>query len=574
MSKTTRRICKIVAVAAFTAGSVAAVPATFAGETPVNQGDMTVSFTQHPNGEVGTEVITPEIPPVTSGGRQASGRAISQKNIETKVPGTFAEAPTPRKADASTAEKPKSDTSEIEEGPKAEETSDLEAPAPTASETPKTEKMPKTEQASPEVGQARPAIVIEEADFPADAKVNTINVFATGFQGVKVGPRVQVSIYALNEKRQITDDPIASLSIAAHQIVDGSFKATFNVPAAQLSDGASYALVAVSNPQERGKDKLVALSSFVVTESNIPAPDVPRPDETPSPLEPPVFDVPRPDETPSPLEPPAFDVPRPDETPSPLESPAPDDTLAPENAIINTEDASLDPNQEYNEVTLTASGFTHDSVAAGVQVAIYRLDSSGNITGEALATHDVPASSIMEGTFTTEMSVLSDRLLPGYVYAIVATSDPNGMVHQVAVTTASISDENTPAPALPAATEDDNTTVRDNGDGTTSVFSAEMRKDGSVVVTESRVPSAQAPKVKVGNTPVSATTLQSGQTVSTQGSTTPSHNRGSAEASSSETVSKSRLAHTGAENIMGPAGLGAAALIAGLALTVLRRRKP
>lgn len=95
-----------------------------------------------------------------------------------------------------------------------------------------------------------------------------------------------------------------------------------------------------------------------------------------------------------------------------------------------------------------------------------------------------------------------------------------------------------------------------------------------MVVTESRVPSAQAPKVKVGNTPVSATTLQSGQTVSTQGSTKPSDNRGSAEASSSETVSKSRLAHTGAENIMGPAGLGAAALIAGLALTALRRRKP
>ena len=430
MSKTTRRICKIVAVAAFTAGSVAAVPATFAGETPADQGDMTVSFTQHPNGEVGTEVITSEMLPVTSGERQASGRAISQKNTETKVSGTSAEAPTPRKADTSTTEKPKSDTSEIEEGPKAEETSDLEAPAPTASETPKTEKMPKTEQASPEVGQARPAIVIEEADFPTDAKVNTINVFATGFQGAKVGPRVQVSIYALNENRQITDDPIASLSIAAHQIVDGSFKATFNVPAAQLSDGAPYALVAVSNPQERGKDKLVALSSFVVTESNIPAPDVPRPDETPS----------------------------------PLESPASDDTLAPENAIINTEDASLDPNQEYNEVTLTASGFTHDSVAAGVQVAMYRLDSSGNMTGEALAAHDVPASSIMEGTFTTQMSVLSDRLLPGYVYAIVATSDLNGMVHQVAVTTASISDENTPAPALPAATEDDNTTVRDNGD--------------------------------------------------------------------------------------------------------------
>ena len=37
MSKTTRRVYKIAAAAAFTAGSVAAIPATFAAEAPADQ---------------------------------------------------------------------------------------------------------------------------------------------------------------------------------------------------------------------------------------------------------------------------------------------------------------------------------------------------------------------------------------------------------------------------------------------------------------------------------------------------------------------------------------------------------
>ena len=104
----------------------------------------------------------------------------------------------------------------------------------------------------------------------------------------------------------------------------------------------------------------------------------------------------------------------------------------PQNATLTTESASLDPNDEYNVVTVNGAGFTHESASRGVQVAIYRLDADGNITGEALAVQDVPASEIMEGTFTTKLSVRADRLLPGYVYALVATSDPNGLVHQVA----------------------------------------------------------------------------------------------------------------------------------------------
>ncbi|MBF1676434.1 MAG: LPXTG cell wall anchor domain-containing protein, partial [Rothia sp.] len=247
-----------------------------------------------------------------------------------------------------------------------------------------------------------------------------------------------------------------------------------------------------------------------------------------------------------------------DETPAP-ETPA---VPEPQNATLTTESASLDPNDEYNVVTVNGAGFTHESASRGVQVAIYRLDADGNITGEALAVQDVPASEIMEGTFTTKLSVRADRLLPGYVYALVATSDPNGLVHQVAVTTASVSDADHPAPTMPVASNDDNTTVRDNGDGTTSVFTAEMSEDGSVTVTETRVPSSQAPKAKVGSTPVTASS-QSGHTVSA---------RDVAGRTTSDSSSKPQLAHTGAEGVAGIAGVGAAALIAGAALMLLRRR--
>ena len=560
MSKTTRRVYKIAAAAAFTAGSVAAIPATFAAEAPADQSGTTVAVTQHPNGEVNVEVTAPA-------------------PASTEAP--KAEAPAPAATEAPKTEAPKAETP----APAATEAPKAEAPAPAATEAPKTEETPK---ADPKTEQANPAIEIEETDFPADATINTITVRASGFQGAKVGASVNVSIYALDANQQITGEPIATITVDAGQIKDGAFNASLSVPAAQLPAGASYALVAVSNPQAQPAEKLVALSSFKVTETTTPrdhtpkadetpAPETPKADETPAP-ETPAPETPKADETPAP-ETPAPETPKADETPTP-ETPAPetpkaetpkaDETPAPEtpavpepqNATLTTESASLDPNDEYNVVTVNGAGFTHESASRGVQVAIYRLDADGNITGEALAVQDVPASEIMEGTFTAKLSVRADRLLPGYVYALVATSDPNGLVHQVAVTTASVSDADHPAPTVPAASNDDNTTVRDNGDGTTSVFTAEMSEDGSVTVTETRVPSSQAPKAKVGNTPVTASS-QSGHTVSA---------RDTAGRTTSDSSSKPQLAHTGAEGVAGIAGVGAAALIAGAALMLLRRR--
>ena len=617
MSKTTRRVYKIAAAAAFTAGSVAAIPATFAAEAPADQSGTTVAVTQHPNGEVNVEVTAPA-PASTEAPKTEAPKAEAPAPAATEAPKTEApkaEAPAPASTEAPKAEAPAPAATEApktEETPKAEtpapaateapktEAPKAEAPAPAATEAPKTEapkteapapasteapkaeapapaatEAPKTEEtpkADPKTEQANPAIEIEETDFPADATINTITVRASGFQGAKVGASVNVSIYALDADQQITGEPIATITVDAGQIKDGAFNASLSVPATQLPAGASYALVAVSNPQAQPAEKLVALSSFKVTETTTPRAQTPKADETPAP------ETPKADETPAP-ETPKAETPKADETPAP-ETPAPetpkaetpkaDETPAPEtpavpepqNATLTTESASLDPNDEYNVVTVNGAGFTHESASRGVQVAIYRLDADGNITGEALAVQDVPASEIMEGTFTTKLSVRADRLLPGYVYALVATSDPNGLVHQVAVTTASVSDADHPAPTVPAASNDDNTTVRDNGDGTTSVFTAEMSEDGSVTVTETRVPSSQAPKAKVGNTPVTASS-QSGHTVSA---------RDTAGRTTSDSSSKPQLAHTGAEGVAGIAGVGAAALIAGAALMLLRRR--
>ena len=597
MSKTTRRVYKIAAAAAFTAGSVAAIPATFAAEAPADQSGTTVAVTQHPNGEVNVEVTAPA--PASTEAPKAE-TPVAAEAPETEVP--KAETPAPAATEAPKTEAPKTETPApaATEAPKAEtpapaateapktEAPKTETPAPAATEAPKTEapapaatEAPKTEEtpkADPKTEQANPAIEIEETDFPADATINTITVRASGFQGAKVGASVNVSIYALDANQQITGEPIATITVDAGQIKDGAFNASLSVPAAQLPAGASYALVAVSNPQAQPAEKLVALSSFKVTETTTPRDHTPKADETPAPETPkadetPAPETPKADETPVP-ETPAPETPKADETPAPetpkAETPKADETPAPEtpavpepqNATLTTESASLDPNDEYNVVTVNGAGFTHESASRGVQVAIYRLDADGNITGEALAVQDVPASEIMEGTFTAKLSVRADRLLPGYVYALVATSDPNGLVHQVAVTTASVSDADHPAPTVPAASNDDNTTVRDNGDGTTSVFTAEMSEDGSVTVTETRVPSSQAPKAKVGNTPVTASS-QSGHTVSA---------RDTAGRTTSDSSSKPQLAHTGAEGVAGIAGVGAAALIAGAALMLLRRR--
>ena len=603
MSKTTRRVYKIAAAAAFTAGSVAAIPATFAAEAPADQNGTTVAVTQYPNGEVNVEVTAPapasteapkaETPAAAEAPKTEAPKAETPAPAATEAP--KAETPAPAATEAPKTEAPPTEAPApsanqetkavapapaATEAPKTEETPKAEAPAPAATEAPKTEETPK---ADPKTEQANPAIEIEETDFPADATINTITVRASGFQGAKVGASVNVSIYALDANQQITGEPIATITVDAGQIKDGAFNASLSVPAAQLPAGASYALVAVSNPQAQPAEKLVALSSFKVTETTTPRDHTPKADETPAPETPkadetPAPETPKADETPAP-ETPAPETPKADETPAP-ETPAPetpkaetpkaDETPAPEtpavpepqNATLTTESASLDPNDEYNVVTVNGAGFTHESASRGVQVAIYRLDADGNITGEALAVQDVPASEIMEGTFTAKLSVRADRLLPGYVYALVATSDPNGLVHQVAVTTASVSDADHPAPTVPAASNDDNTTVRDNGDGTTSVFTAEMSEDGSVTVTETRVPSSQAPKAKVGNTPVTASS-QSGHTVSA---------RDTAGRTTSDSSSKPQLAHTGAEGVAGIAGVGAAALIAGAALMLLRRR--
>ena len=575
MSKTTRRVYKIAAAAAFTAGSVAAIPATFAAEAPADQQQVvdqkaTAQTSSLPGGNA-TETPKAEAPKTEAPKAEATEapKAETPKTEATEAP----KAETPKaetpKAEATEAPKAEAPKAEATEAPKAE-TPAPATPEPTTPSTP-----------APEAKQANPFVSIENARFSGDAQFNTVSVVGTGFYGEKVGPGVQVSIYALDENQQITGDAITTVSVSADQIQDGSFKTSFTVEASKLPAGASYALVAVSNPQAAQADqKLVALSSFKVTETTsteapkteeTPAPEAPK-TETPAPVTP-APETPKADETPAP-EAPKTEAPK-EETPAPeapkAETPAPeapktDETpapAAPENATLTTEDASLDPNDQYNVLTFNGSGFTHESVANGVQIAIFRLDANGNITGEALATHDIPASEIVNGTFRVKVSVLAELLQPGYAYAMVATSDPNGLVHQVAVTTATVSDANNPAPTLPAATEDDNTTVRDNGDGTTSVFTAEMREDGSVVVTETRMPSSQAPKAKVGNASAATSSSSNGHTVGVSGT------KGSAQASSS---SKQQLAHTGAEGVAGIAGVGAAALIAGAALMLLRRR--
>ena len=605
MSKTTRRVYKIAAAAAFTAGSVAAIPATFAAEAPADQQQQQVvdqkataqasslpggNATETPKAEAPkTEAPKAEAPKTEAPKAEATEAPKAEATEAPKAETPKAEAPKTEAPKAEATEAPKAEATEAPkaETPKAEapkteapkaETPKAEAPKAEATEAPKAETPAPTAPATPEpttpstptpeAKQADPSIVIEDARFPGNAQLNTVSVVGTGFYGEKVGPGVQVSIYALDADNQITGEALATVVVPAEQIQDGTFKASITVEASKLPAGASYALAAVSNPQGQPNEKLVAISSFKVTEST--SPEAPKNEETPAPVTP-APEAPK-DETPAPVTP-APEAPK-DETPAPVtpapeapkeETPAPQTPAAPENATLTTEDASLDPNDQYNVLTFKGSGFTHESVANGVQIAIYRLDANGNITGEALATHDIPASEIVNGTFRVKVSVLAELLQPGYAYAMVATSDPNGLVHQVAVTTATVSDANNPAPTLPAATEGDNTTVRDNGDGTTSVFTAEMREDGSVVVTETRMPSSQAPKAKVGNASAATSSSSNGHTVGVSGT------KGSTSTSSSAS-SKPQLANTGAEGVAGIAGVGAAALIAGAALMLLRRR--
>ena len=341
MSKTTRRVYKIAAAAAFTAGSVAAIPATFAAEAPADQ----------------------------------------QQVVDQKASSQTSSLPGGNATETPKAEAPKT---EATEAPKAE------THAPT---TPATPEPTSPDTPAPEVKQADPSIVIEDARFPADAQLNTVNIVGAGFYGEKVGPGVQVSIYALDADNQITGEALATVVVPADQIQDGTFKGSITVETSKLPAGASYALSAVSNPQSQPDQRLVAISSFKVTESVTHAPETPK-EETPAPVTP-APEAPK-EETPVPVTPtpeapkeeaPAPEAPK-DETPAPEapkeeppapeapkeEPPAPEAPAVPENATLTTEDASLDPNDQYNVLTFNGSGFTHESVANGVQIAIFRLD--------------------------------------------------------------------------------------------------------------------------------------------------------------------------------------------------------
>ncbi|MBF1676996.1 MAG: peptidase, partial [Rothia sp.] len=87
MSKTTRRVYKIAAAAAFTAGSVAAIPATFAAEAPADQNGTTVAVTQHSNGEVNVEVAAPA-PAATEAPKTEAPKAEAPAPATTEAPKT------------------------------------------------------------------------------------------------------------------------------------------------------------------------------------------------------------------------------------------------------------------------------------------------------------------------------------------------------------------------------------------------------------------------------------------------------------------------------------------------------
>ena len=115
MSKTTRRVYKIAAAAAFTAGSVVAIPATFAAEAPADQNGPAVAVAQHPNGEVNVEAAT-QNPAATETPKTEAPKAEA---LKTEAPAPKTEAP---KAEAPKTEAPKTET-----------------PAPNATEAPQTE---------------------------------------------------------------------------------------------------------------------------------------------------------------------------------------------------------------------------------------------------------------------------------------------------------------------------------------------------------------------------------------------------------------------------------------------------
>ena len=101
MSKTTRRVYKIAAAAAFTAGSVAAIPATFAAEAPADQQQQVVdqkasSQTSSLPGGNATETPKAEAP-----------KTEAPKAEATEAP--KAEAPKAEATEAPKAEAPKAE---------------------------------------------------------------------------------------------------------------------------------------------------------------------------------------------------------------------------------------------------------------------------------------------------------------------------------------------------------------------------------------------------------------------------------------------------------------------------------
>ena len=111
MSKTTRRVYKIAAAAAFTAGSVAAIPATFAAEAPADQQQQVVD-----------QKATAQTSSLPGGNATETPKAEAPKT----------EAP---KAEATEAPKAETPKTEATEAPKAE-TPKAETPKAEATEAP------------------------------------------------------------------------------------------------------------------------------------------------------------------------------------------------------------------------------------------------------------------------------------------------------------------------------------------------------------------------------------------------------------------------------------------------------
>ncbi|MBF1679514.1 MAG: peptidase, partial [Rothia sp.] len=108
MSKTTRRVYKIAAAAAFTAGSVAAIPATFAAEAPADQQQQVVD-----------QKATAQNSSLPGGNATETPKAEAPKTEAPKAEAT--EAPKAEATEAPKTEAPKAEAPKAE-APKAEAT--------------------------------------------------------------------------------------------------------------------------------------------------------------------------------------------------------------------------------------------------------------------------------------------------------------------------------------------------------------------------------------------------------------------------------------------------------------------